>query len=93
MSNVVELQAEERNTDLNPRQVRAEGKIPATIYGKGQESVSVQVDRREFVQLYKNNKDAVYNVKAGKKSYKAIVQNFQIEASTRNELNIEFKLF
>ncbi|MFA6989593.1 MAG: hypothetical protein WC197_05945 [Candidatus Gastranaerophilaceae bacterium] len=91
MSEVIELQAEERNKDLNPRQLRAEGKIPATIYGKGQESVSVQVDKREFVQLYKSNKDAVYNIKAGKNSYKTIVQNFQVEASTRAELNIEFK--
>jgi large subunit ribosomal protein L25 len=91
MSNVIELQAEERNMELNPRQVRAEGKIPATIYGKGQESVSVQVDKKEFVQLYKKNKDAVYNIKAGKKSYKTIVQKLQIEASTKTEMNIEFK--
>lgn len=49
------LKAELRNvTGTNSsRQVRKEGGIPATLYGKGQEPVSLSVNRREFEALLK----------------------------------------
>lgn len=31
------------------RRARAEGKVPATVYGRGMDAVSITVDRREFV--------------------------------------------
>ena len=42
------------------RRARAEGKVPAVIYGRGMEPVSVVVDRREFVTAL--NTDAGLNV-------------------------------
>jgi ribosomal protein L25 (general stress protein Ctc) len=92
MTQTIDLQIEERNKDLNPRQLRAEGKLPATVYGKGQESVSIQLDRREFVLLYKKHKDSVFQLKSASTSYNTVVQKFQIEASTNKELHVEFKL-
>ena len=40
----VVIKAEKRDENKNPRQVRAEGNLPATVYGKGKDSVSVQVN-------------------------------------------------
>jgi len=88
----VTIEAQKRDESKNPRQLRAEGFLPATIYGKGKDSVSIQLDKRIFVNTYKNNKDAVYELVVGKDKYNASIQNFQIEAGTQNPMNIEFKL-
>ena len=47
----VRLQAERRGgTGKGPsRQARAAGKVPAIVYGRGMEPLSITVDRREFV--------------------------------------------
>jgi large subunit ribosomal protein L25 len=42
------------------RRVRAEGKVPAILYGRGMEPVAVEVDRREFVSALRT--DAGMNV-------------------------------
>lgn len=91
MSNVV-LEIEKRDESKNPRQVRAEGNLPATIYGKGKDSVSVQLDRRNFVNTYKNNKEATFELVMGKEKFNAIVQHFQVEAGSQKEMHVEFKL-
>ena len=58
----ISIEVEEKDASLNPRQLRATGKLPATIYGKGMDSVSVQLDAHNFVHTYKNNKDATYEL-------------------------------
>ncbi len=88
----VTIEAQERDMSLNPRQLRAAGFLPATIYGKGKESVSIQVDKRNFINTYKNNMNEVFEIVVGKNKYNAAVQNLQIEAGTQIEKNIEFKL-
>ncbi len=88
----ITIEAQKRDEAKNPRQLRCEGYLPATIYGKGKDSVSIQIDRRNFVNTYKNNKDAIYEIVVGKDKYNASVQNFQIEAGTQTPMNIEFKL-
>lgn len=86
----VTINAQERDLTKNPRQLRASGFLPATVYGKGKDSVSLQVNTREFLNLYKNNKDEVYEIVVGKNKYNAKVQNLQVEAGTLDEKNIEF---
>ncbi len=88
----ITIEAQKRDESKNPRQLRAAGFLPATIYGKGKDSVSIQLDKRSFINTYKNNKDAEYEVVVGKDKYNAVVQLLQIEASTQKEMNVEFKL-
>ena len=89
MENTVKIEAREQGK--NPRQLREEGFLPATIYAKGQESVSVQMNKRDFINVYKKVKDGTYELVMGNKKYNAVIQNLQIEASTQKELNVEFK--
>lgn len=49
---VVELQAQKRDPELNPRQLRAQGIIPATIYGPNFPAQSIQVEAHKFTQTY-----------------------------------------
>ena len=92
MSNTITLDIEERDKEKNPRQLRSEGNLPITIYGKGIDSISAQVNTHEFKHIYRDNKDAVYELKLGKKTYRTIVQNLQINYGTTEELNVEFKV-
>lgn len=88
----ISIEVEEKDANLNPRQLRASGKLPATIYGKGMESLSIQVDAHNFIHTYKNNKDATYELSLKNKKYNTIVQNVQKNYATNEELNVEFKV-
>lgn len=92
MSEKVIFEAEVKNEELNPRQLRASGKLPATIYGKGMDSVSIQLDAHKFINTYKNNKDSVYELSLAGKKYNTVIQNVQKNYSTNEDLNVEFKL-
>lgn len=87
---IIKLEAQERSQDKNPRQLRAEGLLPITIYSKGMESRSLQINCHEFKMAYKNNKDAVYEIVVGKEKFSAKVQEAQIQYSDNQFLNIEF---
>jgi ribosomal protein L25 (general stress protein Ctc) len=52
MATSTSLKASERDTTLTPRQLREAGYIPATLYGKGQSSISIQVIGHEFAQPF-----------------------------------------
>ena len=88
----VTIEAQQRDESKNPRQLRSAGILPATVYGKGKESVSIQLDKRNFINTYKNNKDEIFEIVVGKNKYNAKVQLLQIEAGTQQEMNVEFKL-
>ena len=45
---IVKISAENRNMDKNPRQLRSEGILPATVYGKGMDSKSIQINAHEL---------------------------------------------
>lgn len=88
----ITIEAQERDLTKNPRQLRSEGFLPATVYGKGKDSVSIQLNKRNFINTYKNNKQETFEIVVGKNKYNAKVQLLQIEASTQKELNVEFQL-
>lgn len=52
MSTPQELKVTERDTTVTPRQLRAAGYIPATIYGHGTPPQSIQVRAHEFSHLF-----------------------------------------
>lgn len=89
---IIKLNALEREADKNPRQLRSAGFVPATVYGKGMESKNIMVCAHEFEMATRNNRDAVIELQAGKDKFKVVIQELQINYSTNQVLNIEFKL-
>ena len=89
---IIKLNAKERETDKNPRQIRAQGFIPATVYGKGMDSKNVQICAHEFEMSTRNNRDAVFELNVGSEKYNVVIQELQKNYSTNQILNIEFKL-
>ncbi len=88
---IVKINADVREADKNPRQLRAAGLLPATVYGKGMESKSIQMNAHEFNMAYKNAPEAVYEITVGKEKFTTNVQEAQIQYSNNAILNVEFK--
>jgi large subunit ribosomal protein L25 len=49
----MELTVEKRDTKTNPKALRGEGKLPAVIYGRSEESTPISVDRKVFEKLFR----------------------------------------
>jgi len=86
----VVINAEKRDEKLNPRQVRAAGKLTATVYGKGKESVSVQLNEKEFMTEYNKNKEGDFSLKVDKSSFNVKVKDIQKNYRTGENLNVQF---
>jgi ribosomal protein L25 (general stress protein Ctc) len=81
------IEAQERDTSRNPRQLRADGLIPATIYGKGATPRSIQVPSHIFTQAYLKGEKEFDLQGIG---IKAKAHQLQIHPVSRAVQNIEF---
>ena len=91
MAVAVKLNIQKRDTSKNPRQLRAEGFITGTVYGKGIESISVQLNAADFVNTYKKAaEDATFEVSVDGKNYTVRIAKIQKDYSVNEILNIEF---
>ncbi len=83
------LQLEKREQS-KPNQLRREGKVPATLYGPGVESLSFQVDAKEFSRLPSAAYSHIIELEGQKEgSVNAIIRHVQRRATTHEVLNIE----
>lgn len=91
MADTITLNAEKRDMDKNPRQIRQEGLLTGTIYGKGMDSVSIQLNAKSFIQEFKKNPESNFTVVVDGKSFNAKVMNVQENYATAQKMNVEFK--
>ena len=88
------LNAEPRHTvrksDLNT--LRAEGKIPAVIYGPKMESLPISLNKGEFMQLYKKSFAEVsfWEIESQGKKFYTILKDKQMHPVSRNVLHLDF---
>jgi len=74
-----------------PNQLRRDGFIPATIYGPGKPSQSMQVCQKEFGKLPAAAYSHIIDLEGGKEGVQpAIIRHVQRRATTGELLNIEF---
>ncbi len=81
-----------READKNPRQIRSAGFLPGSIYGKGIEAKSIQVNTHDFEMAYKNNQEGTWELALGKEKFNAKIQELQVNYTTNEFLNVEFAL-
>lgn len=84
------VDVKDRDKSVNPRQLRREGRLPATYYGKGSESISFEVDKKTFTHLYYTKNPNLVTLKKNGNSYNAMVKNVQVDPVSLEVLNIEF---
>jgi large subunit ribosomal protein L25 len=75
------------------KQLRKQGQIPGTVYGKGFEPVSVTVDDKLFNALYrKAGKTALIDLNLGKQMQSVFVQEVQRHPLKRDIIHVDFKV-
>ncbi len=87
----IKLEATQRDEAQNPRQLRASGFIPVSIYGKGVESKSLQINAHEFELSSRGNLEADYEIVFGKEKFNVKIAEVQKNYSINQVLNVEFK--
>ncbi len=71
--------------------LRAQGQLPATIYGKSVKSVSVSVSRDEFVSLYESaGETGLIELSVDNDTRPVLVHTMQIDPVTHEPLHVEF---
>lgn len=72
--------------------LRAKGIIPANIYGKDVKSVSVQVNSKEFKEVFKKaGETGIVDLSIGKEVRPVLVGNLSVHPATDEILHIDFR--
>lgn len=85
------IKVTKREEGKNPRQIRSAGFLPGSIYGKGIEAKNIQINTHEFEMIYKENKDAVWELSLDNEKMNAKIQELQVNYATNEFLNVEFQ--
>ncbi len=87
----IKFETQTRPEGKNPRQTRALGLLPVTVYGKGFESKSLVVNAHDFEVERAARTGATCTLVIDKKDVKVQIQNVQVNYATSEILNVEFK--
>src|SRR5687767_11438977 len=89
---VVPMKAERRSAQGRNQVVplRAQGWMPAVVYGEGKENISIQISEWELVQHVKGH-HKVFNLMIGGASQSAFLQDVSWHAITDRPLHADFK--
>jgi large subunit ribosomal protein L25 len=91
MSNTIHLQDRVGSTKSNLRQLRAQGNIPAVVYGKEIGSIHVTVNEKEILAAMKKNARAIMEVVLPSKiTHPVLIQEYQRDAISGKLLHIDF---
>jgi len=81
------VEAREKLGTKNSKRLRATGKVPAVLYGHGEASVSLAVDRRELATAIKRNAHLVKLT--GAATANALLKDVQWDAFGSNVLHVD----
>jgi large subunit ribosomal protein L25 len=75
------------------RRVRHAGKIPAVVYGAGQEAVAVTVDPKHITKILHSDagQNSIFDLEIGSVRTKAMIVDWQYEPIKSSLLHIDFK--
>ena len=80
----------DRNKQQN-KKLRKDKKIPAVVYGKNQEPISIILNYSEFLKTFrKTGESTIINLKVGKKDIEVIVHDLQHEPVSGDYMHIDF---
>ena len=75
------------------KELRKNNKIPAILYGKGFDSISLTLDYKEFYHYYKDSighQNFVF-LKVKDKEYRSLVKDMQLDPLSRKVIHIDFQ--
>ncbi len=88
---MITINATKRDVKVNPQLIRAEGKIPAVVYGKGVESTSITVDYAEFVKAFRAaGESTIVSLVVDGKNYSVLVHDTVRHAVKGDFIHVDF---
>jgi large subunit ribosomal protein L25 len=92
-TNVLEAQPRQAGTKNDARRVRREGKIPAVVYGAGQDSASISVDPRVVTRILNSETghNTIFDLTMDGEKTKAMIVDWQYEPIKGKLLHIDLK--
>ena len=85
------IEAQIRAKDENCKHLRKARKLPAVVYGKTQEPISLTLDASEFLKLFRKSwESSIINIKVGKKDIEVLVHDFQKEPVSGEFIHVDF---
>lgn len=91
MVNQIKTESRENSTRFQLRQLRAEGRIPATVYGENINSTSISVDQREVTNILRTNPNAVLQMEIPEQGkHPVMITEIQRDPVTRNIIHLDF---
>jgi large subunit ribosomal protein L25 len=75
------------------RRVRHAGRIPAVVYGAGQESIALEVDPRQIIKILhsESGHNSIFDLEVAGARTKAMIVDWQYEPVKSHLLHIDFK--
>ncbi|MEX2461971.1 MAG: 50S ribosomal protein L25 [Paenibacillaceae bacterium] len=91
MSDTIHLQERAGSTKSDLKQMRAQGNIPAVVYGQEIGSIQVTVSEKEIVAAMKKNTRAILEaVLPSNKMHPVLIQEYQRDSISGKLLHIDF---
>lgn len=89
----LELNAVSRDTAVKAKSIRQGSRIPAVVYGKGEDNIFVDFDYQEFRKLYKEaGHNTLINLNVdGAKPVEVLVHDVDYDPVSGNFIHIDFK--
>lgn len=85
------LEVEARDTSVAAKNLRAEDKLPAVLYGEGIKNVDFQMDYQTFRRIYREaGGNTVIDLAVGGKSFKVLVQHVDFDPVTDKMIHVDF---
>jgi large subunit ribosomal protein L25 len=92
MNKFIQLNNRTHGTKSHMNQARKQGRIPAVLYGLGKETLSLEVNEKEILDLLRKNPRAILQGKiSDEKVVPVIVQNIQKDTLSGKLLHIDFQ--
>jgi large subunit ribosomal protein L25 len=90
----IEVQQRDQAGTGASRRLRAEGKIPAVVYGLGRETLPIHIERKAFLDMLKESgsENPIFLLKlagSGKERH-AMIRDMQVDPISRQVIHIDF---
>lgn len=85
------LKAQNRDVSASLEPLRAEGLVPAIIYGKGIENIAISVKENEVRSLWRDVRDTEpFTLSYNEKPYTVTMHDMQVHVVSGDILHIDF---
>ena len=85
------IEAQVRAKDEDCKHLRKASKLPAVVYGRKQEAISITLDAMEFLKLFRKAwESSIINLKVGKLDIEVLVHQFQLEPVSGAFIHVDF---